>query len=648
MGKLKKNRLTGRKLPNILDATSKKQGEKVKTAKSKLVGRSNPVINSLTNSVSKKILLAFVVNIGLFITVILLLASNIGKIQMENDKTQQGYEKAITSFLDSQEDYNTMLVSVMAVQETKLAVSKLQGEVNKYTNMKIAESLDLGEDIKNEIVAYKKIMDNGTDLTLDSEKKMQERRNIAFDGVIEGWDLFLQGVKDKDIAMQSKGSKQIDDNKPVLTAQVDAFLTVELSKVDSKIEVIREKADADQAEIASLLENSKVQNEALKRSTQVLNIMAFVGLSITVVLVIFVVRNITKGLKQISENAMEIANGNLAVNHVNVRSKDEIHDLAIAFGKMQDSLVEMVTNQKGTSDDIHEMADKLLGNVDENSKASEVVADAISNMTEKMQHQETEMRHIQEQIKNIVEYTAQIGETSSQARDESLKSLEAASEGSRLIDTFVSNTGQVREVINEASIAIGNLIEVSSEMNNIMENMGNISGQTTLLSLNASIEAARAGAEGLGFAVVAQEIRKLAENSSDLNTDIAEMIKRTQEILSQVNRSMASVREKLEDGDQVNGQVTDAFSDIKGINKVVEEHNKSIDEKIDHLSELFSIIEKSASDTYELVNDNEKYSEDISASVEEQVASFSEIKSSVEHLTDLSKLSKESVDKFEL
>jgi methyl-accepting chemotaxis protein len=111
---------------------------------------------------------------------------------------------------------------------------------------------------------------------------------------------------------------------------------------------------------------------------------------------------------------------------------------------------------------------------------------------------------------------------------------------------------------------------------------------------------------------------------------------------------MSSVREKLDEGDGINGQVTTAFSDIRNINKLVEEHNTSIDEKIDHLAELFSKIEKSASDTYQLVNDNEKYSEDISASVEEQVASFSEIKSSVEHLTEMSRLSKESVDQFNL
>ncbi len=648
MGRLKKERTSKKATNDTVDTTSKKRQKKAKKSKRISQSKPNPILTILTNSVSKKILLAFVVNVGLFIAVIILLGSNIDKIQTEYDKTQEGYEAAIEEFLVSQEEYNTMLVSVMAVQDTKTAVTKLVGEIQKYTNMKIIEALDVGASLKDEIVGYQKIMEDATDQAMGSEMNMLERRTIAFDGITEGWDIFLQGTKDKDIAMQGKGSKQIDDTRPIIEAQVDAFLTVELSKVDSKIEAIRAKADETQAQIDTLLKEAEAKKAELERATQLLNILAFAGLAITIILVLIVVRNITKGLKQISKNAGAIADGNLAVNHVSVRSQDEIGILAKAFGHMQDSLVEMVTNQKSTSEEIHQMADKLLRNVDENSQASEVVADAIGNMTEKMQHQEAEMALIQEQIQNVVEFTAQIGETSSLARDESLKSLEAASEGTRLIETFISNTGEVRGVINEASSAIENLIKVSTEMNNIMENMGSISGQTTLLSLNASIEAARAGSEGLGFAVVAQEIRKLAENSSDLNNDIGEMIKRTQDILSEVNRSMSSVREKLDEGDSINGQVTSAFTDIKETNKVVEVHNTSIDEKIEHLAALFSKIEKSASDTYNLVNENEKYSEDISASVEEQVASFSEIKSSVAHLTDLSKLSKESVDRFNL
>lgn len=606
------------------------------------------IFRGITKTVSRKILLALMINMLITVLVFLGLLNNINNIREEYQWVQDEYDVAIASYQSSQEAYNTMLESVMAVEATKKAVSLLPGQIQKFTNMRIVEALDEGEALIEEIKNHKATFEAATDLSLDSEKMMLERRNIALDTIINGWADFMKAKEAKDVTAMTATEKVITDSESVIAAQVDAFLTVELAKVETRIQGFTEESETIQLHIEDLKTHSEGLREEITRQILILTLVSVIGILLSVGIILMVVRNVTKGLRGISQSANEIASGNLSINTPQIKSRDEIFTLAEAFKAMQASLVTMIHNQQSTTGEIHILVDQLLQNVDENSKASEVVAEAIGSMTSKMKHQEEDMAGVQKQILEMVNYTVKIGEMSSLAREASNESLSAASEGSELIETFVINTHEVKKVIAAASNAIDDLIEVTGEMNGIMEYMGSVSEQTTLLSLNASIEAARAGEEGKGFAVVAQEVRKLAENSSDLNNDIGDMIKKTKSILGDVNKSMASVQKKLEEGDTINGQVTQAFGAIRQINASVGAHNASIDGSIDHLSDLFQFIEKAASETYDMVLENQRYSEDISSSVEEQVASFEEIKDSVDHLNQVSQSSKESINRFTL
>jgi len=611
-------------------------------------GKKGKLFRGITKAVSRKILLALIINMLITVMVFIGMLSNINSIRDEYQRIQKEYDVAVASYQVSQEAYNTMLESVMAVEATKKAVSLLPGQIQKFTNMKTVEALDEGEALIEEVRKNKAIFEAATDPSLDSEKMMLERRNIALDTIINGWSDFMEAKEAKDVNGMTAAEKVITDSESVIGAQVDAFLTVELAKVETRIQGFTEASNQIQLNIEGLKVDSETLKDEIAQQILILTLVSAIGIFLAAAIIYMVVRNVTKGLKGISQSANEIASGNLSINTPQIKSRDEIFTLAEAFKAMQAGLVAMIHNQQSTTEDIHILVDQLLQNVDENSKASEVVAKAISSMTFKMKQQEEEMAGVQKQILEMVAYTVEIGEMSSLAREASNESLSAASEGTELIETFVTNTDEVKKVIETASNAIGDLIEVTGEMNGIMEYMGSVSEQTTLLSLNASIEAARAGEEGKGFAVVAQEVRKLAENSSDLNNDIGDMIKKTKSILGDVNRSMASVQNKLEEGDTINGQVTQAFGAIRQINASVEAHNASIDGRIDHLSDLFQLIEKAASETYDLVLENQRYSEDISSSVEEQVASFEEIKDSVDHLNQVSQSSKESMKRFTL
>lgn len=315
---------------------------------------------------------------------------------------------------------------------------------------------------------------------------------------------------------------------------------------------------------------------------------------------------------------------------------------------MQGNLTNIVQTQQDTSKQILTMAEELLNNVEDNNKEAEDIAESVSVMSQKMNQQEEEMSDLQKQIEDMVSYTSQIAEISTVAKEEAIRSLNEAEVGSQKMIDFVDNMSRVKTVIDTAMKSIEQLINVTNDMNGILESMGGISTQTQLLSLNASIEAARAGAEGKSFGVVAQEIRKLAENSSELGSNIGDMISNTQSILSNVNKSMTSVQREIHASDNINTDVVESFESIKEINKKVDMSNQSIDEKVDYLSELFVEVQKVTKGTYDLVIENERYSDNITSSVEQQVAGLEEINASVEQLTSLSEKSKELTDKFEL
>jgi len=465
------------------------------------------------------------------------------------------------------------------------------------------------------------------DEQIGTEEKLYNARQKARESLTANYTAFFDAVEANDLTIQSKSMKSIKDYEKVFATVMDAYLTNHLVKAK---EIKAEIADSNQ------------------RSMVFVTIIFIIGFSVSIVILYIVSRGLSKNLKSLSKTAQDIGDGRLNTTVDLIFSKDELAVLSNSFVRMQKNLTDIVKNKKATSTKIFDMAEELLNNVEDNNKEAEDIAESVSMMGLKMKQQEVEMGQLEKRIDDMVDYTKQIAQISSTAKEESVRSLDQAEVGSKQMLEFVTNMTRIKDVINTAMRSIEQLIRVSNEMNGILESMSGISNQTQLLSLNASIEAARAGAEGRSFGVVAQEIRKLSENSSSLGTDIGSMIQNTQSILSDINKSMSNVQKEIVASDSINTRVVESFESIKSINKKVDISNQEIDIKIEYLAKLFKEVQAVASDAVKLVIENESYSEGITSSVEQQVAGLEEINASIEQLNQLSNLSIEIAEKFEL
>ncbi len=563
------------------------------------------LLSGIFSSVYKKVMATFILSMGISLITIIL---------MFNASSQLRY------------DYNDMLDKMYNANQVQTDVNA----VDKVLKMIVetARSKDSRPELKENFEKFQASMSKV--IAGATQDDVNARRQLILDDFTKNYTDFLASIEAKNVALQDKTYRaMVDNNKltDIVLLQMDAYIVSEITK---SADIKKEITENYQAMVIKVV------------------IIFTIGFIISLLTLMGVTGRISKGLKKLSKNAEVIGNGDLSVNVTHIKSKDELQLLSGAFGKMQESLKNIVENQQLMSHEILTAASDLLKNVDETNSANVEIADSITAMITKMSNQETEMKKILEQIVDITGQTNEIQGISVKAKDEALKSLEVAEEGTNLITTFVANMNSIKTVINATKNAINNLMGVSGEMNGILDSMNGISSQTTLLSLNASIEAARAGTEGRSFGVVAQEIRKLAENSGGLGEDIGKMIKNTQKILKEVDDFVNDVQEQLESGEQINNSVVECFSHIKSISKDVDINNRFIDERIELLSQLCGGIEISTNEVYELVRENQEYSEGICAAVEEEVATFAEIKDSAEKLTDMANMSTTQISKFKL
>ncbi|RSK28389.1 methyl-accepting chemotaxis protein [Bacillus sp. HMF5848] len=337
-----------------------------------------------------------------------------------------------------------------------------------------------------------------------------------------------------------------------------------------------------------------------KSSTLIILIVALISVGIGIFLAMFLTQMIVKPITAVVKRVGMIADGNLHGDELAVNSKDEIGTLTIAINKMVLSLRSLIGEVSENAANLAASSEEISASTDEISRGSQQQADEASNSSE--------------MVRDMAKAIKEVSLNAEQAASASETTVDAAMQGGKLIVDTVNGMDAISIKINELSsksVQIGEIVEVIDD----------IAEQTNLLALNAAIEAARAGEAGKGFAVVADEVRKLAERSSKATKEISALILTIQ---TNTDESVNVVSK----GNELAKKAGSAFEEI--VNLVKKSANK--------VSEIAAASEQQAaqSSSVQLAVENiAAVSEQTAASVQETAATANDLAKMAEKLNEL-------------
>jgi methyl-accepting chemotaxis protein len=230
---------------------------------------------------------------------------------------------------------------------------------------------------------------------------------------------------------------------------------------------------------------------------------------------------------------------------------------------------------KNCINELGESLSKVISEVSESIQATASASSEISSSSEEMaagaQEQSGQTAEVASSIEQMTKTIMETSKQVTRAAEAAKNAGAIASEGGSVVDETILGMNQVADVVKKSAVMVQELGKSSDQIGEIIQVIDDIADQTNLLALNAAIEAARAGEQGRGFAVVADEVRKLAERTTKATKEIASMIKQIQRDTSEAVMSMTSGTIEVEKGRELAGRAGDALKEIiKGSADVVD------------------------------------------------------------------------------
>ncbi len=338
-------------------------------------------------------------------------------------------------------------------------------------------------------------------------------------------------------------------------------------------------------------------------------IFALVATVVVIFIIFYVTRGITNPLGQAICFAQAIANNDLS-QKLMVKQEDEVGDLAQALNSMSNNLVQMVT--------------RLTDNSNALSSYSEQMKSSSEQVSQGMEQQSQKTSDVLVVVKTMVSDASNVADMSTKAAQNAAKAGDTASEGGDVVKQAITSIEEISNIVNNSAGSVEELNKLGENISSIISVIEGIAEQTNLLALNAAIEAARAGEHGRGFAVVADEVRQLAQRTAEATQEVASSIKSIQENTQQVSKKMREGTDSAAQSVELAGEASNALNEIVNqsknvatmIDSIAQASIKQADE-VGHISDNIQAIDELASQSMNAINQSASVATELEGSAKE-------------------------------
>ncbi len=344
------------------------------------------------------------------------------------------------------------------------------------------------------------------------------------------------------------------------------------------------RAVADLVVFEEKLKEEQLKEQASEEASvrSILIGLALLGVALGLGIAVLITRSITGSMTGMVEMMQEIAGNNLGVDDIAVTSQDETGQAGDALNRMKNNLREIIQSIAATAENVASASEEISSSATQQASSAETQKDQTVQVATAMQQMSATVSSVSGSCNKAAEAAKQAAETARQGGS----IVEGTLSKMRVIAESVGGTAKKMEELGKSSDQIGRIIGVIND----------IADQTNLLALNAAIEAARAGEQGRGFAVVADEVRKLAERTTTATKEIAEMIKniqnetqvavtamedgtrQVQEGVDSTAKAGDSLRAIIQMSEEVGGMITEIATSATEQSSATEQVNSNIDQ----------------------------------------------------------------------
>ena len=386
----------------------------------------------------------------------------------------------------------------------------------------------------------------------------------------------------------------------------------------------------------------------IHRLRVIYGVLIVIGFLLVVGMCLTFAARITKPIVALEGQAAQLADGNLRVPQLEITTSDEIGSMTNAFNKMQQNLHDLIGKMAATSEQVAAASEELTANAQQSAEAAVHVAETIGEVSAGMDKQLVDIDGAKKNVDSVFSDITAMTEKTRKVSEAALTTSDAAKQGEHLMKDATNKMAHIETSVMNSADVVRTLGESSQQIGQIVEAISSIADQTNLLALNAAIEAARAGEHGRGFAVVADEVRKLAAESQESAEQIKARILTIQNDTAQAVKAMEEGKSEVESGAKAIRDVGVQFQDIMG-------QVNGIKTQIDEISSSVNSVSSGAGNIVEAVDSIDSVSRktadhtsSISAATEEQSASNEEIAAASQALANLASDMQVAINKFKL